>query len=137
MNYMKQIAEMLGVELGEEFKIRDTTTGEIDGYMYRLSELGIEWNDARNDEWVTSYVLDLVLKGNYEIVKLPYKPKVDDKAFTYFVNFDDHIPYVVDDAYYGYVSDILRAEYGLWYRTKAEAEADLPRVQAMVDKWTK
>lgn len=65
MNHMKQIARMLGVEIGEEFKLK----GSDD--IYRFSEDGLlEWkwcNKWEEDDHQT--FIDLIA-GKEEIVKL-------------------------------------------------------------------
>lgn len=66
MNHMEQIAEMLGVELGEEFRV--STYGRI----RRLTEKGMEWYDADENIWEYN-VLDFMLlcAGKLEIDKIP------------------------------------------------------------------
>ena len=139
MNYMKQVAEMLGVELGEEFELKDIDTGDVCNGKYRLSERGLEYCDNYDGEWFGSGLLNSLLIGNDEIVKLPYKPKVGDKAWTVMLSIHSCKYFATEEIYAPHrnLFDALRAELGLWYRTEAEAEADLPRVQALVDKWTK
>ena len=47
MNYMEKIAEMLCVELGEEFKVRLTQTPEIiNSEIVVLREHGLETDDC-------------------------------------------------------------------------------------------
>lgn len=41
-NYMAKVAEMLGVELDEDFKIK-TNHGEIDSSVYKLTSTGLCW----------------------------------------------------------------------------------------------
>lgn len=38
MNYYKQIAEMLGIELGEEFSLKGNYTGEINRPRYKITQ---------------------------------------------------------------------------------------------------
>lgn len=77
MNYMKQVAEMLGVELGEKFRIRivrgSDYTPEFD---YRITDSRLEFFDGDVLGWIPSAdgVLERVLYDQYEIMKLPWKP---------------------------------------------------------------
>ena len=73
MNYMEQVAQMLGVELEEEFKVDSLLVIKEDG-IYRLFK----------SKWVkTNYFLDSLLTGKIEIIK---KPILDDNEKEYLCN---------------------------------------------------
>lgn len=40
MNYYKQIAEILGLELGQEFRIIDSNERTIDAALFELQKMG-------------------------------------------------------------------------------------------------
>ena len=65
-NYMKEVAHMLGVELEEEFYIKNC------GFKYKLTEKTIECYDTFIQEWCVcpSKILGL-LNGENEIIKKP------------------------------------------------------------------
>ena len=70
MNYMKQVAQMLGVELEKEFKLND------DYHKYKLNDKGLVMYEC--GEWtVQSLTFTKLLNGQYEIIKLS-KPILDD-----------------------------------------------------------
>lgn len=77
-NYMKQVAEMLGVELGEEFRIR-LFSETLLPRLYKITKNGLMCNkeDDRNT-WIKSDRIDDLLTGAQEIIKLPWKPKNGD-----------------------------------------------------------
>lgn len=78
MNYMKQIAEMLGVEIGEEFKARLTENPIIvNSEIFVIREHALETDDGvqRDD------ILRDLLMGTYEIIKLPWKPKNSERVW--------------------------------------------------------
>lgn len=68
MNYMKQVAEMLGVELEEEFKIND-----LNG-RFKISDKGVMICFISNGEWkkADSRTLEYLLRGLREIEKMPF-----------------------------------------------------------------
>lgn len=111
MNYMKEIARMLGVELGERFKvsgIEETVYLDKDG----LKADGKEWGIFNN-------VLMCLVTGKNEIIKLPWKTKngeryyyVDTDGIFSYENFDSYIPH-----------DLAMYKLGKIYRTKEEAKA--------------
>lgn len=110
MNYMKQIAEMIGVEMGEKFDIK---TGET-----IIQECYIDQFGLHDDAWrgMPKLLLKLLM-GNAEIIKKPFRPEVGD---LYWVirrdgNFDcNHFNH---DTY-----DIMAMYMGNCFYSKAEAE---------------
>lgn len=80
MNYMTQIAQMLGVELGEEFGFKNACCS------YRITRKNIEYYDELNQCWAgcSSRLVD-ILNGSYKIIKLP-KPILDDVEKEYLSN---------------------------------------------------
>lgn len=80
MNYMKQVAEMLGVELDEEFGIKNACCS------YRITRKNLEYYDELNQCWAgcSSRLVD-ILNGSYKIIKLP-KPILDKKEKEYLSN---------------------------------------------------
>ena len=80
MNYMEQVAKMLGVELEEEFNVsfkQDT--------KYRFTEGGLEYFSEPDGRWLRVYDICNLLKGDCEIVKIP-KPILDDVERKYLSN---------------------------------------------------
>lgn len=78
MNYMKQIAKMLEVELDEEFNV----TGNNGDALLIIKEDGIY--RLFKSKWIkTNYFLDNLLTGKIEIIK---KPILDDNEKEYLCN---------------------------------------------------
>ena len=80
MNLIPEIAEKLGVELGEEFKLKSNEAGEYDE-IYRFDKNAALQMKNRCG-WGMSCRLADVLAGKIEIIKLPFKPK---KWETYYL----------------------------------------------------
>ena len=77
MTYMEQIAKILDVEIGEEFKIE----GHSDNVKYRLTEENLEY--FYDGKWYTiSITLHKLLNGEYKVVKLP-KPILTEEEKEY------------------------------------------------------
>ena len=82
-NYMAEVAKLLGVELGESFKITSDTEGDYQNY-YRLTENnclemsddGVEWKMT-----TAAVLLKYILMGDTRIVKLPWKPQEGDRYY--------------------------------------------------------
>ena len=77
MNHMKDVAQLLGVEIGEEFKIE----GHSGNVKYRLTEEGLEYFSCGNGFTISS-TLNRLLNGEYKVVKIP-KPVLDDVEKEY------------------------------------------------------
>ena len=117
MNYWKQIAEMLGVELGEEF--------DIDGFEcnpYKMTEKGlINCNGCP----MTNALLTL-LNGKRKVIKKPWMPERGEEY--YIVNSNGKTidwNRWLDDAI-----DFSLFKCGWIFRTEAEAMKGRDRVLA-------
>lgn len=80
-NLIPQIAKMLGVELGEEFKIKGDN--ELT-YQFTDDGLKLTHNSGIELALISANVafVDLV-NGKDEIVKLPWKPKEEEHYYTF------------------------------------------------------
>lgn len=123
-NLIPEIAKMLGVELGEEFKIEG-----YDGLLYKLTNNGLELTtvDGQKTKWFDHGALNSLLKGKMEIVKLPWKPKEDEAYYTFGTNIKGVWKVVLKPCWKEKTYPVGLALYakGWVFRTKEEAEAAL------------
>lgn len=78
-NCMAEVAKALGVELEEVFRIDDYDY-EIHGY-YKITKEGLYISRNKNPyNWGSAFSqnLNLLLKGEIELTKLPQKPAIGD-----------------------------------------------------------
>lgn len=122
-NLIPEIAKMLGVELGEEFKIKGR-----EGAIYKFIVDGLLVSDDDAEKVYTTAHMPLVglVRGDIEIVKLPWKPKKGETIYSFTLMYGNWVVY-------SYVWLNSPCDYALlgkgWvYRTEAEAEAALPKV---------
>ena len=119
MNYYKKIAEMLGVELGEEFSLKNNKTNELNECRYKITqEEGIMYSIDR-EKWVRSAVLMSIVNGSYSVVKLPWKPKNDEKYWYYSETINQATYHKWSFGNY----DLCLWKLGNCFRTEEEAEA--------------
>lgn len=80
MNHMKEIAQILDVELNEEFKIE----GYVDHLRYKLTEENLECftNDKQYAVHTVPATLVRLLNGQCKLIKLP-KPILNDVERKY------------------------------------------------------
>lgn len=147
-NLIPQIAKMLGVELGEEFKIEDNT-GTLDSIalnsVYAFIEhdslegltLTLSTGEARPLympprplEPIALKVFELLCRGKCEVIKLPWKPKHNEAYYTFSYAYNPRKWQVAHFSWEGAPIDIALFKAGWVYRTRAEAEAALPAVAA-------
>lgn len=81
MNYWKQFAEMLGLELGEEFVITDSYGERKDEDKYKIEEDGFYYKNKEIEDWLTepSTTVNKLISGDYKAVPKPWKPKKGDE----------------------------------------------------------
>ncbi|WP_293849127.1 hypothetical protein [uncultured Phascolarctobacterium sp.] len=124
-NFIPEICKMLGVELGEEFEIKGRK-----GLTYKFINDELIVCDDDTEHGYTSANMTLVglLRGNSEIVKLPWRPKDNEMYYTFSYAYN---PRKWQIGYFSWGSasiDIALFKAGWVYRTKEEAEAALPKV---------
>ena len=92
MNYMEQIAEMLGVKLYEDFRIK-AINEMIFEKKYFLTYYGLFSEDSTVP---ISTILNDILNGQYKIVKLPFALTKEEKDYLSEVikPFRDKIEYI-------------------------------------------
>ena len=125
-NLIPEIARMLGVEIGEEFKVEGVADKT---YKFIIDELIVCGEKNANHGYVSANMMLVSLaKGDIEIVKLPWKPKKGDVYFTFVLMGDK---WVVRSFWWGgFPNEYALLDKGWVYRTRAEAQAALPAVAA-------
>lgn len=118
MNVMSEVAGLLGLLIDEEFM--------VDEKIYMIDEDGL-WI-KENNQWRTSNDLENLLTGRKEFVKLPWKPKIGNKYWTFHCNCGRDWS-VIEDTWGGYVGEIARLKVGWVFKTKEKAEEVLPEVE--------
>lgn len=125
-NLIPEIAQMLGVELNEEFKIiRGNDMGKYyfeDGKLYKERD-GLDLS-------APTMLIELIA-GNAAIVKLPWKPKIYDIYWTFKAAHRD-LWCITDVHWTNNPNDAAAFKAGWVYRTRVEAEAALPKVAAEI-----
>ena len=128
-NRIAEVAKMLGVELGEVFKITDDTHANYPRY-YRFTEnVGVEASDDGVKWGMTKAgALECLLMGYVRIAKLPWKPREDERYYY---------PLPSDKDLWGgttwtdYGVDKYRFNHGLVFRTREEAAEVAKRMLAV------
>lgn len=127
-NLIPEIAQMLGVELGEEFKIKGH-----EELTYRFASDGLKLtydNNIELSDIAAKVAFVALLKGKFEIVKLPWKPKEGEKYWGFWYSSLNDAWIVLLYTWGNNPADFAFYKAGWVYRTKEEAQAALPKVAA-------
>lgn len=117
-NYMADVANMLGVELEEEFMIN----GSDKVYKFFKNGLCFQCGGA----WLRAdSILIGLIKGEYKIVKLPWQPKYGDKYYYPGAGFRN----ICSAEWRNSVLGLAYKEAGLIFKTYEECEAALPELR--------
>ena len=120
-NHMAEVAQMLGVELEEVFKVTDDDSGKYHNYYKFTEKKGIEVSED-NVKWEEDTAGTLVLKwlliGVARIIKLPWRPSRGD---VYYMPSVTSIGKYIKLFWTGSRNDEGSYQQGLVLRTKKEA----------------
>ena len=115
MNYIEEVAKLLGVELGEKFRIKDVGEDCVHDELYMFTTGGLA-TDA--GVYVSPYYLNSLLTKERVIIKMPFKPLKGERYWY----FDTSRYQATADYYYGTLYDLAFFKIGNCFRTKEEAE---------------
>ena len=118
MKYYKQFAEMLGLELEQEFVLTDDDGNIKDKYTYKITEDGLLYKSPTFNWAISSLgTIGKLLDGDAKAFPRPWKPK---KGEMYFYSNYFHTTYCT---WTDGVSDLLLWKVGNCFKTKEEAAA--------------
>lgn len=133
-NYMREIASLLGVELGESFKLVDDNGGKYHNYYRFTNEKGIEESDD-NANWESAIpgILKWILMGEIRIIKLPWKPKMSEKYYIPCIHHAESSMCSVFPWYGGKIDNKFY-QLGLVCKTREEAVAMTKKMITMIQE---
>lgn len=130
-NIIPEIAKLLDLELGEEFKIK----GSPDWMLFRFEECGLKVRNADGkvalSDGVDITLVERLLGGYLEIIKMPWKPCYRQKYWTFGLKAGIWV--VVAREWEEYPAEYLLFKAGWVYRTERAACAALPGVAKEMD----
>ena len=114
MNHMEEVAKMLGVKMGEKFRIKESTD-----VVYHFEKAGLI--DGIGSTCMTT--LGYIISGAYHIEKFPWKPKNGDDYFVGTMGCSAAI-----NSWRGDYFDYALYYTGNCFRTSEEALTHAPEV---------
>lgn len=122
-NLIPQIAEMLGLQLGEEFKV---VSKEGNEQICNFTMAGLFEHDNKESGSYNKELLAEIVCNNAEIVKMPWKPKEGESFYTFTAAYGEWS--VSLDVWAEEPCNYALLDKGWIYRTEKEAKAALPAV---------
>ena len=131
MNYYKQFAEMLGLELGEEFNLI-CTEEETDENTYKITEDGMYYQGIQHDSWWCEpyKTLDSLLMGEVKAVPKPWKPK-DGDAYWKWATYEECAQF---KSWNGASTDFACWKLGNCFKTCGEAQSKGKEIMEAIKK---
>ena len=120
MNLIPEIAKVLGVEIGEKFKV--TRYANV---VFRFDETSLQFYSNLTNEWreTSDELYKMIMKGDTEVKRLPFEPKDGEKYWTVYWKGIVDMPCAVYENWRGDSCDFANKVSGNCFRTEAEAEA--------------
>ena len=132
MNYWKQFAEMLGLELEQEFRLVNPDGTKIDNDLYIIREDGLFYKTRKEDDWHSEppTTLSSLLKGLCKAVPKPWKPKYGEQYWSYSVKSRQACCGMFGE----YVKDYACWKLGNCFKTSEEAQSKGKEIMEQIKK---
>ena len=132
MNYWKQFANMLGLELEQEFELIDQDSKIKNRDTYKVTENGIYYKSGKEDDWFAepSDTVDGLLRGEYEIVPKPWEPKEEEQYWFYSKTLNQ----TISRTWCGQNYDLLLWKVGNCFKTEEEAKTKGKEIMEQIQK---
>lgn len=130
MNKWKQFAEMLGLELEQEFVLTDIYGNRTDEFTYTITEDGIFYKSKISNDLFKTELVDALLNGCIKAVPNPWKPKKGEKYWFYLYGTKE----VIDSRWSSGTYDLLLWKVGNCFKTDEEAATKGKEIMEQIQK---
>ena len=133
MNYYKKFAEMLGLELEQEFVITDVDGNRKNKYTYKITEDGLLYKSPIFNWAISSLgTIANLLDGDIKAVPKPWKPKKGD-IYSYYIN-STYFDGINSRRWTDEDLDLLLWKSGNCFKTEEEAETKGKEIMEQIQK---
>lgn len=132
MNYYKQFAEMLGLELEQEFVLIDDDGKRKDVYTYKITENGVLYKSPTFVNWSVNSLgtVGKLLNGDVKAVPKQWKPKDGDAYWKWAT----HIELAQFNHWNGTSTDFACWKLGNCFKTSEEAQSKGKEIMEQIKK---
>lgn len=119
---IKEIANLLNLELNEEFLLADEDGNSVSQDTYKFTANNLV---CSNPSTIVANVLGELILGGYKVKKIPWKPQCSEYYYTIVISQIDDELCVIPEEWCG--SNNNKADYinGLVFRTSDEARQNI------------
>lgn len=130
MNKWKQFAEMLGLELDQEFVLTDDGNRK-DKYTYKITEDGLLYKSPTFNWAISSLgTIGKLLDGDVKPIPKPWKPKKGEPYWYYRINIRN----AFSTTWCSDSIDLCRWKAGNCFKTREEAETKGKEIMEQIRK---
>ena len=130
MNNWGKFAEMLGLELEQEFVLTDVDGKRENIFTYKITEDGIFYKSKISNDWFKTELVDALLNGCITAVAKPWKPKKGDKYFYYAKAIEQ----TLSERWIGGNYDLILWKVGNCFKTEEEAKTKGKEIMEQIQK---
>lgn len=134
-NYMREIAALLGVELGDIFKVANINNNIKNENYFRLTKKGLEISRGSDHWWrgTAPSILEGLMRGEYKIITSPWKPKIDEVYYIPRIHPNDSFMWT-SVTWEDNKGDNKLYQLGLVCKTREEAAAMTKKMITMIQE---
>ena len=133
MNYYKKFAEMLGLELEQEFVITDVYGNRKDKYTYKITEDRLLYKSPTFNWAISSLgTIGNLLDGDVKAVPKTWKPKKGD-IYSYYIN-STYFEGINSCMWADECLDLLHWKVGNCFKTEEEAKTKGKEIMEKIRK---
>lgn len=130
MNYWKQFAEMLKLELEQEFVLTDADGNRTDDFTYTITEDGIFYKSKISNDLLKTELVDALLNGCIKAVPKPWKPEKGEMYWFYLYGAKE----IIDSRWSDGTYDLLLWKVGNCFKTEEEAATKGKEIMDQIKK---
>ena len=132
MNYYKQFAAMLGLELEQEFRLVKPDGTKVDNDLYKIREDGLFYKKRKDGVWLSepSTTLSSLLQGYCKAVPKPWKPKYGEQYWSYSTKING----TCCNTFWEFIKDYAMWKSGNCFRTEEEAKTKGKEIMEQIQK---
>ena len=134
MNKWKEFAEILELELEQEFVLTDVDGNKKDQFTYKITEDGFLSKPPESVDWsvmpICTFTIVNLLSGNIKAVTKPWKPEKGERFWAYLYGLERANSTRWDCGTY----DLLLWKAGNCFKTEKEAETKGKEIMEQIQK---
>lgn len=132
MNNWGKFAEMLGLELNQEFVLIDVDGNIKNECTHKITEYGLLYKSPNSNDWLSVSLITFrkIMNGDYKVVPKPWKPNKGEQYWFYSYSLKHKYSNKWDGGNY----DLLLWKVGNFFKTEEEAATKGKEIMEHIQK---